>query len=171
MKVNTHRNCAYEMGHNVCIFYLYAFWRFLQWNCVFFSDCFFFNCKKQLQNFFLSRYFHLYLPRPKVLLKLVGRCRFGGGGASEKLSSLGSFFCEAEDYRKETLLSGGKGSLGRVWRLPGAHQPFQLLQLSSVLSSDEQALPPDASMDNSSPTRGAHQHMPGYAFLRSLSLI
>lgn len=56
------------------------------------------------------------------------------------------------------LLSGGKGSLGKVWRLPDTHQPFLLLLLSSVLISGEQALLPDASMDNSSPMRGAHQH-------------
>lgn len=76
--------------------------------------CFlFFNCKKQLQNFFLSQYFHLYLPRPGVLLKLAGRFKFGGGGGSEKLSSLCSFFREAGDYRKETW---GRGQLSFALR-------------------------------------------------------
>lgn len=74
---------------------------------------FFFNCKKQLQNFFLSQYFHLYLPRPGVLLKLAGRFKFGGGGGSEKLSSLCSFFREAGDYRKETW---GRGQLSFALR-------------------------------------------------------
>lgn len=72
----------------------------------FFPTFFFFNCKKQLQNFFLSQHFHLYLPRPGVLLTLAGRFKFGGGGGSETLSSLGSFLCEAGDYRKETWERG-----------------------------------------------------------------
>lgn len=133
--MNTHRNCAYEMGHNVCIFHLYAFWRFQQWNCVLFFPIFFLLQKAVTElSFFSSQYFHLYLRRPGVLLKLVGRCRFGGGGGSESLSSLGSFFCEAEDYRKETWERGqlsfalrrqrvsGQG-LEAAWSSAALHQP------------------------------------------------
>lgn len=82
-------------------------------------------------SFFSSQYFHLYLRRPRVLLKLVGRCRFGGGGAVRGYLLWALSFVKPKIIEKKLgkedscpLLLGGKGSLGRVWRLPGAHQPF-----------------------------------------------